>query len=199
MPESSALPAHYIATFSSFMDEFIGESDRAAVILGASKVEYLLGEILDKFLLPTPSSPDDLLDGDSPIGTFSAKIKLCHRLGLIDDHFAKLLNTFRKLRNGFAHEVTSSSLNTGSARDRVASLAEPFVRTEFFQSTLKKIATQMNRQPADHGVTFRTALAVFHVQLIIIQHYIAPIQRQSAKTIVEMCGETKTPFGGATK
>jgi hypothetical protein len=193
MSEPRPLPSHQAVTFSSFMNEFVGESDRAAVILGASKVEYLLGEILDKFLLPTPSANDDLLEGDSPIGTFSAKIKLCHRLGIIDDHFAKLLNTFRKLRNGFAHEVTSNSLNTGSARDRVAALAEPFAGTELFQSLLGKVATQMNRAQSDHGAIFRTVLAVFHIHLMGIHHGLAPTQRQAMQTVRDLCRNTKIP------
>ena len=187
------LPAHHASAFNVFMQEFVGESDRAAVILGASKVEYLLGEILDKYLLPNPASTDDLLEGDAPIGTFSAKIKLCHRLGIIDDHFAKLLNTFRRLRNGFAHEVTSSSLSTGAARDRVASLAEAFSGTEFFQSLLEKIAGDMKREVADHGAIFRAVLALFHIQLVGIHNALTPVQRQANSTIVDFCKTTKPP------
>jgi hypothetical protein len=183
MADIRPVPPHHTAAFGSFMEEFVGESDRAAVILGAAKVEHLLGEILDKFLLPTPAANDDLLEGDAPIGTFSAKIKLCHRLGIIDDQFAKSLNVFRRLRNGFAHEVTSNTLTAGAARDRVSALAEPFAGGDMFQAFLAKVATQMNRPPSDHGAIFRAVLALFHVHLMALQHGLVPIERQSMQSI----------------
>jgi hypothetical protein len=70
------------ADFKKFVDEFKGESDRAAVILGAAKLDLLLYQIIQQYLLPITGSKDELLDGDSPLGTFSAKILLANRLGL---------------------------------------------------------------------------------------------------------------------
>ena len=186
-------PTHHSAAFASFMNEFVGESDRAAVILGASKVEHLLGEILDKYLLPTPAASDDLLEGDAPLATFSARIKVCHRLGIIDDQFAKLLNIFRRLRNGFAHEVTSNSLSTGAARDRVAALAEPMAGRPFFENLLQHIATQMKRSPSDHGALFRAVLAVFHIHLMGLQHGLNPVSRQAMQSVVDLCNTASSP------
>jgi len=54
--------------FVKFMSEFMAESDRAAVILGAAKLDLLLYQLLSKFLVASPSSKDELLDGDSPLG-----------------------------------------------------------------------------------------------------------------------------------
>ena len=168
------------------MKEFISESDRAAVILGAAKIEALLGQILDRFLLPCTSSTDDLLEGDSPLATFSSRIKMCHRVGLIDDHFAKLLNTFRRLRNGFAHEVTNSSLSSGSARDRVLSLVEPFLDSIQFQKALQLVAKQTSREESDLGVMFRAVLAMFFVHLSGIQQYLTPLKAVCGIGIVAM-------------
>lgn len=78
--------------FSELMDEFVAESNRAAVVLGAAKLDALLYAVIDRFLIPSPTGSDDLLDGDAPLATFSSRICLCHRLGFIDGHFAKLLN-----------------------------------------------------------------------------------------------------------
>ena len=87
--------------FAVFMEEFLVDSDRASVVLGAAKIDALLCSLLDHYLIPNPGTEDDLLEGDLPLGTFSARIKMCHRLGLIDAHFAKLLHVFRRLRNAF--------------------------------------------------------------------------------------------------
>jgi len=154
---------HRADSFSTFMMDFVTESDRAAVILGASKVEILLGEILDKYLLPVPGSVDELLEGDSPLATLSAKIKICHRLGLIDDQLAKLLHIFRRLRNAFAHEVSAHALQDGPSRDRVAAMAEPFIRAPFFQYLVAAVATSMGRAESDSGVIFRTVLSFFYM------------------------------------
>lgn len=186
-------PNYLGSSFAGFMNQFIGESDRAAVILGAAKVELLLGQILDKFLLPSAATSDDLLEGEAPLSTFSAKIKACHRLGLIDDQFCKLLNIFRRLRNGFAHEVTTDSLSVGSTRDRVAALAEPFAHTAYFQTILRVVTKDMNRKEDDMGALFRATLALFHIHLLRIHGGLTPIKRTELLDIVEMCRQSKSP------
>lgn len=193
MSEEPERPDYLGSSFTAFMDQFLGESDRAAVILGAAKIEYLLGQLLDKYLLPCPTSSDDLLDGDAPLSTFSAKIKLCHRLGLLDDHFAKLLNIFRKLRNGFAHEITVGSLSVGSARDRVVALAEPFADTRYFQSLNATVASKMERDLHDPGVIFRAVLAVFHLHLLRSYEGVIPLERASDFEIVATCKNAVAP------
>jgi len=193
MPKKLIKPDLHGQSFSNFMDEFVDESDRAAVILGAAKIEFLLGQILDKYFTPCLANTDDLLEGDAPLGTFSAKIKICHRLGLLDDVFIKLLNIFIKLRNGFAHEVTTSSLSNGAARDRVISMTDPFTESPFYQSLLHKIASVMDREINDTGVAFRTVLAVFHMELMSIHESIEPISRQFSVGIVESCKTAKAP------
>jgi hypothetical protein len=114
------------AAFNAFVHEFKGESDRAAVILGAAKLDSILGHILDRFLLPAPGNTDELLDGDAPLATFSSKINACYRLGLISAGFAKSLHLIRRIRNSFAHEVVGVSLETGAHADRLKALLLPF-------------------------------------------------------------------------
>lgn len=65
-----------IDEFAEFVTEFKKESDRAAVILGAAKLDLLLYQIITKVLRPNASSNDDLFDGDAPLSTFHAKIHL---------------------------------------------------------------------------------------------------------------------------
>lgn len=189
----SRKPTVHSKSFSDFMNQFIEETDRAAVILGAAKIDMLLLQILDKFFLPTPNAEDDLLEGDAPLGTFSARIKACNRLGLIDAQFAKLLNTFRRLRNGFAHEVTHADLSSGSARDRVASLAEPFNDVEFFQRLLSQVASATDRPAHDPGVIFRAVLALFHIHLMAVHDDMEDRPSQPEHGIVDYCKAAKAP------
>ena len=48
---------------------------------------------------------DELLDGDNPLTTFSSRIKVCKRLGLLDKTLFDALNTLRNIRNQAAHWI----------------------------------------------------------------------------------------------
>jgi hypothetical protein len=126
--------AHWTTqAFTEFVQEFQNESDRAAVIIGAAKLDYLLAQILAKYLLPSTAKSDELLEGDSPLSTFSAKIALTYRLGLIDAKLSRALNLIRRLRNSFAHEVSGCSLESGPHRDRIREIVSPFSREPVFE------------------------------------------------------------------
>jgi len=48
--------------FRSFAGEFKNESDRAAVVLAAAKLDYFLRATLESFLLPCSTGDDELLE-----------------------------------------------------------------------------------------------------------------------------------------
>lgn len=120
-----------------FIQEYSNESDRACVILCASKIDYLLTQILAKFFLPSVNNQDELLDSDRALGDFSSHIHACYRLGLIDAEFARALHIFRRLRNSFAHEMSGGSFEVGPYRDRVRELAAPLACRPSFDSSKK--------------------------------------------------------------
>lgn len=111
------------ARVQAFLSEFRSESDRAVVILSAAKVDQLLGELLEVTLLPVTGSRDELLDSDGPLATFSSRIAITTRMGLIAPELARALQLVRKIRNAFAHEVTGCNLQSGAQSDRTRQLA----------------------------------------------------------------------------
>lgn len=119
--------------FCEFIEEFKGESDRACVILGASKLDQILGLILERFLLPCPNSQDQIFTNNGPLGTFSAKIDMTYRLGLIDSEACRAIHMVRKIRNTFAHEVYGASLASGSHKDRIKALVLPAKEDHHFK------------------------------------------------------------------
>lgn len=92
--------------FDSFVEDLLGEKmPRPIIIVGASKIDDLLLRIIEKYFLPAREKEDELLKGDTPLSTFSSRIKLTYRLGIIDDSLFRLLEQVRKIRNLCAHSI----------------------------------------------------------------------------------------------
>jgi hypothetical protein len=147
--------------FTKFAEEFKNESDRAAVIVGTAQLDLLLFQLLDSTLLPVASGKDELLEGDSPLATFSSRINICFRLGLIEAEFARALHLVRRIRNSFAHEVSNSTLDTGSHRDRVRELTVPFASNW----ALRKILEDFFDDSSSSGAKFRACIALMSLRL----------------------------------
>jgi DNA-binding MltR family transcriptional regulator len=109
--------------FRFYLDEFEKESDRAAVIHTCALIDNALRELLEIYMLSCPASADPLFDGaNAPLSSFSERIEISYRLGLITRDLASGLTTLRKIRNSFAHDVGGCSFDSQSVRDRVESL-----------------------------------------------------------------------------
>ncbi|MEA2711478.1 MAG: hypothetical protein QOF78_4079 [Phycisphaerales bacterium] len=107
--------------------EFLaGRSERALVIVGAAQVDDALRDMLIGFLAPSTNDSDELFDGDAPLATFSARIRLAFRLNLIDRSLARGCNLIRKIRNSFAHNAESAQLETSPHREWVSALFDTF-------------------------------------------------------------------------
>ena len=108
-----------------FREEFSKESDRASVILAAALLDQAIETLLKAKLVPNPTQSDSLFDGgNAPISTFSAKIDLAYRIGVIPGHIARELHLVRRIRNAFAHNVTGCTFSDGSVQSRVMELAK---------------------------------------------------------------------------
>jgi hypothetical protein len=109
--------------FDAFAEDLLAErSARPLIIVGASKIDQLLFDMLRSFLLPKlakANNQDELLEGDNPLGAFSARIKACRRLGLIDETMYVALEQLRRIRNLSAHEISFNHAKS-PVRDHVA-------------------------------------------------------------------------------
>lgn len=106
-----------------FIKEFSNESDRAAVIVAASIFDDALDGLLRMQLVANPASTDELFDGaNAPFSTFSAKITIAYRLGLISGKFSRNLHLIRIIRNEFAHNIVGGSFEDANVKNRVVEL-----------------------------------------------------------------------------
>lgn len=145
----------------NFIQDFDKESDRAVVILGAARIDQLLGELLRAFLMPSPSSKDELFDADGPLGTFSSRIMMAFRLGLLNAQFVQSLTMLRKCRNAFAHQVTGCSMQDGSEADRV----REFVRIFRKESVWENLRDLAGKSHSGLSAEFRAALGYIVIVL----------------------------------
>jgi len=94
-------------TFDEFADELLAERQpRALVILASAQIDTQLRRVIEGFLWQKPGKAkeaDELFDGEGPLSTFSSRIKIALRLGIIDARLADALNKLRDVRNQAAH------------------------------------------------------------------------------------------------
>lgn len=117
--------------------EFAGSSERAAVIVGAAFMDEMLTLLLKGFMVPdTPKRDKEIFSGNGPLSTFSSKINMCWKLGLISDRERNTLHAIRGIRNDFAHKLTGISLNDNSVKQKIKAIEIPvhLLVPEKFQS-----------------------------------------------------------------
>lgn len=95
--------------FSAVQETLEKPSDRAWVLSACSVLDVQLEKILKAYLINKREIEEDLFRNQMPLGTFSAKITMCYYLGLISMQERKLIDTIRKIRNKFAHEICINS------------------------------------------------------------------------------------------
>lgn len=132
-------------TIEFLYKEFEKESDRAAAILAVSLIDEALNTLLKSYFVPIPNSTDPLFDGaNAPVGTFSSKITISHRLGLISANLCRDIHLLRKIRNLFAHDIYGCNFKNGSIKSRIIELDKSITRVsldnfrEVYESGLKK-------------------------------------------------------------
>jgi DNA-binding MltR family transcriptional regulator len=105
--------------------EFAGASDRAAVIVAAAVLDDALRDLLRSSMVEEALQASDIFSPSQPLGSLSARVKLAHLLGLIDESEKRRLTLIARVRNDFAHLASDLSFATPSVLDRCRELAPP--------------------------------------------------------------------------
>jgi hypothetical protein len=145
---------------SKFVGELAEESERSAVVLGAARLDVSLEKLLKGIMHHHPDGNDNLFDPDRPLGTFSAKIALAYRLGLIDGSYEHALQMIRRIRNDFAHSTSKSSLSVSPHKNRVDELVKEVSKHGFFSKVRQSIAGSVSQPVLLHFCTAITILII---------------------------------------
>jgi len=104
---------------SEVLNELSNGTDRSKVIVGATIIETQLERILEKYLVKNNKIQKDTFSFNGFLGTFSAKINACFMLGLISKELYNDIQRLRGLRNDFAHNLESRSLENEETKEEV--------------------------------------------------------------------------------
>ena len=188
---------HPIVGLNPFIKGLENEGDRAAVILVVAQLDLLLYQILQKYLMPGPSSKDELLESDRPLGSFSAKICMAYRLGLIDNLFSGSLHLIRKIRNDFAHELEGCTLDSGPHRDRVKGLIAQVENLEFFKKLCDSFKEEDKFTLA--SIQFRAMAAVIFTNLEALFSHCITLSGKNALGLLSVAKEETSKIISETK
>ena len=115
-----------IQSFNCLDSEIESVSDRACAIVCGAFLDNLIQELLLEFLCKDSKTQDNkLFSQNGPLATFSSKILLVYRLGLISKYEYDCLNLIRKIRNNFAHNLTIDSFECEIIRELLSNNLPP--------------------------------------------------------------------------
>lgn len=133
--------------------ETLGALDERGLIVSlGSFAEEALGILIVAFLRKNASARYLTTGFNAPFGSFSAKIKGCHALGLITDEQFSDLEHSRKLRNAYAHTWKSLSFADQAIGAHIAALSFPASGDDFPETPREKITQSLSFLLVELGV-----------------------------------------------
>lgn len=112
-----------VEDIKGFLEEFQGETDRAAAVLGAAYLDECLRQLIASFLIDDSKKVDELLEGPlAPLGSFASRISVSYCMGLISEDEYHDLQIIREIRNAFAHGLHGLSFSESWVRGKCSEL-----------------------------------------------------------------------------
>ena len=106
-----------------FNEEIKCASDRSCAIVCAAILDNSLQNILLSYLTEdSKTQNNNLFSQNGPLATFSSKIILSYRLGLISKYEHDKLNLIRKIRNYFAHDLSINKFECSCCKELLSQI-----------------------------------------------------------------------------
>lgn len=135
--------------FRELLATLVGESDRGAVLIGASHVEEQLQRFFESFLPGqyTGRRRKEIFGYGGPLGSYSARVEMAYALRLIPRGLYLALHALRRMRNDVAHRPEAFRLRDQQQRlDRIFAIGPHFV------DVVKSMALEMMMDYKTHVV-----------------------------------------------
>ena len=157
--------------FDELIDEIIDDlNDRSLIILCASIIDDQLYNILNTFFInPKNRKEEDLLIGDNPLSTFSSRIKILYRIGIIDSSLKDVLDNVRKIRKLSAHSI-HLNFKKSPIKDHISTLKTSITGRDTYELTKKRYFENQINSSNEVKSLFVTICVILHaINQTIIQ------------------------------
>jgi hypothetical protein len=166
---------------NDFSNTMRNESDRACAVLGGSLLDHKLEQACQRRMI----NNKNLFEFNGPLGTFSSRILLAHSLAWIDDDIRNDLNSIRKIRNEFAHNVNH---DYSLSEDKVVSLCENLVITAHYLKGFDESLEVIGKNVANHAIQvikekFSAPRWRFELAICFISQYLDELPGETPKMI----------------
>ena len=112
------------------------ESERGLILIITSDLDAKLEKILRKYLMPSRTAEDNLFNYQGGLGSFSNRIEMVYRLGIIDASFANSIDSLRKSRNRMAHKI-SENLEESPHKDHLNNSMEQIKKSKILTQLIE--------------------------------------------------------------
>lgn len=107
----------------AFREALTRETDRGCALFATSYLDKALSDLLYCALAYDKKIESDLFEGNAPLATFSARIKIAFYLGKISKVERRDLDLLRKIRNEFAHNADAIDFEVGKLKNQCSELS----------------------------------------------------------------------------
>ena len=99
------------------------ETDRGCALFATSYLDKALSDLLYCALAHDKKIENDLFEGNAPLASFSARIKMAFYLGKISKVERRDLDLLRKIRNEFAHNANAIDFENEKIKSQCGELS----------------------------------------------------------------------------
>jgi DNA-binding MltR family transcriptional regulator len=114
------------------IEEILSSPDRAAAVLAAALVEDHLTKVLKMRMHRDEKILREIFRTSGPLGNFGTKIDMAFLMGIVSKRAYKELDTIKRIRNEFAHQLGRVTFDS----QRVADLAKNLTMPEWYSISL---------------------------------------------------------------
>ncbi len=137
-PDFLEIREKIIDQLKQLLTKIIGNSERSPILVGVTRLESELEKYIAAFLIESPTGKEDLFETGS-LSTFSAKISLARRLGLINNELQNAIDSMRKIRNMANKSESSNVFESGQIRSFVENLHNKYSENKNYKEIEDKI------------------------------------------------------------
>jgi len=137
-PDFLEIREKIIDQLKQLLTKIIGDSERSPILVGVTRLESELEKYIAAFLIESPTGKEDLFE-TGPLSTFSAKISIARRLGLINNELQNAIDSMRKIRNMANKSESSNVFESGQIRSFVENLHNKYSENKNYKEIEDKI------------------------------------------------------------